>query len=146
MDRIVVGGLDYSVNENAIGGMDSFKALTRKHNDCPDQAMRPFDKKRSGTVLSDGGALLMLESEEAALKRGATSIYGEVAGFGMTCDAFHILRPTDKGTGLISAIQEALLEAHVTPKEISAFNCHATSTPVGDLSEAKCITSLLGSA
>ena len=84
--------------------MDSFGALTRKHNDSPDQAMRPFDKKRSGTVLSDGGAYLMLESEEAALNRGLESIYGEVAGFGMTSDAFHILRPTDKGTGLISAI------------------------------------------
>jgi len=66
--------------------------------------MRPFDNQRSGTVLSDGGALLMLESEESAIKRGATQIYGEIAGFNMNCDAYHMLRPTDSGVGLISTI------------------------------------------
>ena len=129
---MVVGGLDYNVHQNAMEGMDSFKALTRSHNESPDSAMRPFDKKRAGTVLSDGGACLFLETEESAKSRGISQIYGEVAGFHMTCDAFHVLRPTDSGIGLISAIQEALLEAKVIPHDISAFNCHATSTPVGD--------------
>lgn len=101
---------------------------------------------RSGTVLSDGGACLFLESEESAMQRGASQVYGEMAGFHMTCDAFHVLRPTDTGIGLISAIQEALIEAGITPNDISAFNCHATSTPVGDKSEASCIASILGAA
>lgn len=74
-DRVLTGGLDYNVNANCVGGMNSFKALTRKHNDCPDEAMRPFDCKRSGTVISDGGALLMLESEESAAKRGVSTVY-----------------------------------------------------------------------
>ena len=66
--------------------------------------MKPFDMQRSGTVISDGGALLMLETEESAIRRGAPHIYGEVAGFNMNCDAYHLLRPTDSGVGLISAI------------------------------------------
>jgi len=84
--------------------MDAFGALTRVFNDTPDDAMRPFDSKRAGTVLSDGGALFVLESEESIRKRGVTKVYGEVAGFGLTCDAHHLLRPTDSGVGLISAI------------------------------------------
>ena len=85
----------------------------------------------------------MLESEESAVKRGAPYIYGTIAGFNMNCDAYHLLRPTDSGVGLISAIQEAMIEAEVLPSDLSAFNCHATSTPVGDASEAKCIKSIL---
>ena len=146
MDRMVVGGFDYNVNENVMEGMDAFKALTRTQNDTPDEAMRPFDKKRSGTVLSDGGACLFLETEESAERRGVSQVYGEVAGYHMTCDAYHVLRPTDSGIGLISAIQEALIEAGVAPQHVSAFNCHATSTPVGDKSEASCIASILGAA
>ena len=103
-DRVLTGGVDYNVNANCIGGMNEFKALTRSHNETPDKAMRPFDSQRSGTVLSDGGAFLMLESESSAINRGATQIYGEVAGFNMNCDAYHVLRPTDSGVGLISAI------------------------------------------
>ena len=145
-DRMLTGGLDYNVNANCVGGMNAFKALTRSCNDEPESAMRPFDAKRSGTVISDGGALLMLETEESAMKRGVTQVYGEIAGFNMNCDAYHALRPTDSGVGLISAIQEAMLEAGVTPSDISAFNCHGTSTPVGDASEAKCIKSLLAAS
>ena len=84
--------------------MDAFGALTRACNEEPSKAMKPFDVQRSGTVLSDGGSLLMLETEESALRRAAPQIYGEVAGFYMNCDAFHLLRPTDSGVGLISAI------------------------------------------
>ena len=143
-DRILAGGFDYNVNANCVGGMNAFKAVTRSFNDDPEGAMRPFDAKRSGTVISDGGALLMLETEESAAKRGALDkAYGEIGGFNMNCDAFHALRPTSTGVGLISAIQEAMIEAGVVPSDISAFNCHATSTPVGDASEAQCITSIL---
>ena len=139
VDRIIAGGLDYSVGHNCVAGMNAFGALTKAYNDDPDAAMRPFDMARSGTVISDGGALILLESEKSALSRGANKVYGEVAGFNMNCDAYHALRPTDSGVGLIAAIQEAMIEAAITPADISAFNCHATSTPVGDTSEAKCI-------
>lgn len=104
VDRIIAGGLDYNVNANCVGGMNAFGALTRSFNDDPDLAMRPFDQRRSGTVISDGGALVLLESEESAKKRSAEAVYGEIAGFNMNCDAFHALRPTDSGVGLISAI------------------------------------------
>jgi len=103
-DRMLVGGLDYNVHPNCVGGMNAFGALTRSFNHDPEGAMRPFDKSRSGTVISDGGALFILETEESASKRGTTQIYGEVAGFQMNCDAYHALRPTDSGVGLISAI------------------------------------------
>ena len=104
VDRILTGGLDYNINATCVGGMDAFGALTRTCNEEPDKAMKPFDMGRSGTVLSDGGSLLMLETEESAIRRGAPHIYGEVAGFNMNCDAYHLLRPTDSGVGLISAI------------------------------------------
>lgn len=80
MDRVLVGGLDFNCSENVIGGMDDFGAVTRSFNDSPEEACRPFDEGRSGTVLSDGGALLMLESEHS-IKRSCT-VYGEIAGFG----------------------------------------------------------------
>lgn len=82
MDRMIVGGLDYNCNHNVLPGMDAFGALCRDHNDNPDQACKPFDKNRSGTVLGDGGAMMLLETEESALKRGAKHIYGEVIGYG----------------------------------------------------------------
>ena len=71
VDRIIAGGLDYNVNENCVGGMNAFGALTKSFNDAPDKAMRPFDKRRSGTVISDGGAMVLLESEESAARRAA---------------------------------------------------------------------------
>ena len=82
MDKMIVGGLDYNCNQNVLPGMDAFGALCRDHNDSPDQACKPFDKNRSGTVLGDGGAFILLETEESALKRNAPHIYGEVLGFG----------------------------------------------------------------
>lgn len=103
-DRILAGGFDYNVNPNCVGGMDAFSALTRSFNDDPDAAIRPFDERRSGTVIADGGALVMLESVESAEQRGAGNVYGEIGGFNMNCDAYHILRPTDSGVGLIAAI------------------------------------------
>jgi 3-oxoacyl-(acyl-carrier-protein) synthase len=87
--------------------------------------------------------MMLLESLEAATKRNAPKIYGEVAGFGIASDAFHALRPTDSGVGLIKAIQSAMIEAGIQPREIDVFNCHATSTQKGDASEAKCMSSIL---
>ena len=87
-------------------------------------------------MLSDGGGLILLENLKSAKDRNAKTIYAEVVGYGQTCDAYHILRPTETGVGLIKAIQNALVEANLVPEQIDAFNCHATSTPKGDLSEA----------
>lgn len=109
MDKVLVGGLDFNCSENVIGGMDDFGAVTRSFNDKPEEACRPFDQGRSGTVLSDGGALLLLESQDS-IKRSCT-VYGEITGFGQTSDAFHALRPTDSGIGLTMAIRTALQQA-----------------------------------
>lgn len=122
--------------------MDSFGALCTIHNDDPENACMPFDKKRAGTVLSDGGAMIMLESEEHALKREAR-ILAEVAGMGQTNDADHILRPLEDGLGLVRAIQMALNQAGLHPSDISGYNCHARSTPVGDAAEVRGIRSLI---
>lgn len=108
-ERIVAGGLDFNVTPLCHGGMDSFGALTKQFNENPQDSMRPFDKQRSGTVLSDGGSLIVLESEEAAMKRSAEKVYGEIVGFEMTSDAFHVLRPTDSGIGLVTAMQKAMI-------------------------------------
>merc|ERR1740139_36985 len=144
MDRVLVGGLDMNVNRTVVNGMDAFGAVT-KFDGPPEKASRPFDKGRSGTMISDGGALIVLETLESAKERGLTKddIYGEMSGFGLNCDAFHALRPTDRGVGLVAAIQEALVGAGLTPADIDCFNCHATSTPKGDQAESNTIKSIL---
>ena len=128
MDRVLVGGLDFNCDQNVIPGMDAFGALCTTFNDSPAEACRPFDLRRAGTVLSDGGGMIMLESLESAIQRNAKKIYAEIAGYGMTCDAYHALKQTESGEGLIKAVQSALFEAGLSPFQIDAFNCHATST------------------
>lgn len=91
--------------------MDNFGALCRTHNHDPENAGMPFDKNRAGTILSDGGAMIMLESEESALKRGAPQFYGEVSGYGQTNDAHHILKPNDDGVGILAAVMQATEDA-----------------------------------
>lgn len=117
-------------------------ALSRTHNHDPKNAARPFDVERDGTILSDGGAMILLETEEAALKRNAPQIYGEVSGYGQTNDAYHILKPHDNGLGILAAIIESMKEADIHPSQIDAVNCHARSTVSGDNSEAYCLHSL----
>ncbi len=104
MDIVLVGGLDYNCDGGVIDGMNAFGAVTTSFNADPEAACRPFDVRRSGTVLSDGGGMILLESLESAKSRKAKNIYAEISGFGITCDAYHILRPTDTGVGLIKAI------------------------------------------
>lgn len=123
--------------------MELFGANCNTFNDNPEKASMPFDAKRSGPIMSDGGGILVLQSLESALQRGSP-IYCEVSGFSMNTDAYHILRPTDNGIGLYKAIRNALLEAGITPSQIDSINSHATSTPAGDLSEATCLKKLLG--
>ena len=142
MDRVLVGGLDFNCNQNVLPGMDSFGALCTTHNDDPEGACMPFDKKRAGTCLSDGGAMIILESEEAAQRRDARA-YCEVGGFGMSNDASHILRPLEDGVGLVSAMKDAMVLARIHPSQINAYNCHARATLVGDAAEVAGIRALM---
>lgn len=142
MDRVIVGGLDFNCNQNVLPGMDAFGALCTTHNKSPEDACKPFDINRSGTVVSDGGAMMLFESEEFAHKRKAKQIYGEVIGYGQTNDAHHILRPYDNGLGILAAIMAAVNDAEIHPLDIDAVNCHARSTVSGDNSEAYCLHSL----
>lgn len=127
--------------------MDDLGALATREEflEYPEDAVRPFDMERGGTVLSDGGAAIVLQSEKFQKLTG-DRVYCETAGFGQTCDANHILRPTEEGIGLQRAIREALEEAglDVEKDKIDLFNCHATSTPLGDASEAEAIFKLIG--
>jgi len=123
--------------------MDAFGALCTTFNDDPDGACRPFDVSRAGTCLSDGGGMILLESEEHAEMRNAPNRYVEVAGFGQTNDASSILRPNEDGSGVISAILTACIQSGIHPSEISAYNCHARATIYGDLAEAVAIRSIM---
>ena len=98
---MIVGGLDFNVNPNVVGGMEAFGAVCTSEDfqDEPEEAMRPFDVDRCGTVIGDGGAAMILVSDELHSKLGG-KVYAELAGFGQTCDAQHLLRPTDDGQGL----------------------------------------------
>ncbi|CDW72602.1 3-oxoacyl-(acyl carrier protein) synthase ii [Stylonychia lemnae] len=142
-DIIITGGMDYNLNRHFFEGMELFGANCNTFNDHPEQASRPFDTKRAGPIMSDGGGALILESLDSALSRNA-NIYCEIVGYSQNTDAFHILRPTDDGEGLFLAIQNALVQAGITPSQIDLINSHATSTPAGDLSETKCHQKLLG--
>lgn len=133
-DYIIAGGADYNLNRHFFGGMEAFGANCNAFNDTPESASRPFDKTRAGPVMSDGAGLIALEEYSSAKLRGA-KIYAELVGYGHSTDAFHILRPLDNGFGTWRAANMALEEAGQTATCIDHINSHATSTPVGDISE-----------
>lgn len=142
-DMMITGGVDFNLGRHFFEGMELFGANCNSFNNDPTKASRPYDQKRAGPIMSDGGGVFILESLESALERGAR-IYCEIGGFSMNTDAYHILRPTDNGIGLYKAIKNAMIEADVTPSMIDSINSHATSTPAGDLSEAYALKKLLG--
>jgi len=141
-DVMVAGGAECSTTPTAIGGFIASRALTG-NNDNPKGASRPWDRDRDGFVLSDGAGVLVLEEYEHAKKRGA-KIYAELAGFGMSDDAFHMTAPPEDGSGAALSMGNALRDAGMNPDEIGYVNAHATSTPLGDLAETKAIKSCLG--
>ncbi|MCC6722669.1 MAG: beta-ketoacyl-ACP synthase II [Bacteroidia bacterium] len=141
-DVIVTGGSEASVNEAAMGGFNSMKALSERNDDFA-TASRPFDKDRDGFVLGEGGACLVLESLDHALARGA-KIYAEVAGGGLSADAYHISAPHPEGIGVISVMQNALSNASLKPEDIDYINVHGTSTPLGDIAETIAIKKVFG--
>ena len=132
-DAMVTGGAEFSVTPTAIGGFCSARAMTTR-NDEPHKASRPWDKGRDGFVLSDGSGILVLEEYEHAKARGA-KIYAELAGFGMSGDAFHITAPSEGGEGAARCMANALHDAGVNPSAVQYVNAHGTSTPLGDLGE-----------
>jgi 3-oxoacyl-[acyl-carrier-protein] synthase II len=141
-DAIVTGGSEACVNEPAVGGFNSMKALSERNDDYK-TASRPFDKDRDGFVLGEGSATLILEEYEHAKARGA-KIYAEVVGGGMSADAYHITAPHPEGLGVIAVMKNALNDAGITPEDIGYVNVHGTSTPLGDVAELKAIKHVFG--
>lgn len=141
-DVILSGGSEAAVNEAGIGGFNAMHALSER-NDSPETASRPFDIDRDGFVLGEGSACLILEEYEHAIKRGA-KIYAEVAGGGLSADAYHLTATHPEGLGAFNVMRNALNDARLQPSDIDYINVHGTSTPVGDPSEAKAILKLFG--
>ena len=143
-DAIITGGAEAAIFPAGVGGFNAMRALSTR-NDSPQTASRPFSKSRDGFVIGEGSAVLVLEEMEHALARGA-KIYAEVAGGGLSADAYHITATHPDGLGAILAMKMALEDANMTPDDIDYINVHGTSTPVGDISEVKAIQQLFGDA
>lgn len=143
-DAIVVGGSEAAVTEAGIGGFAAMRALSTR-NDDPQTASRPFDTGRDGFVLGEGAGAIILEEYEHAIKRGVP-IYAEMIGGGLSADAYHLTKPHPEGLGATKVMQNALEDAQITASEINYINVHGTSTPLGDLSEAKAIQKVFGEA
>ena len=141
-DIIVSGGSEAGVTIAGIGGFNAVQALS-KRNDDPKTASRPFDLNRDGFVLGEGGGCLILEELEHAISRGA-KIYAEVAGAGLSSDAYHMTAPHPDGEGAISVMKNCLNDANINPSKIDVINMHGTSTPLGDKAEAKAIKKVFG--
>jgi len=134
---MVAGGAEAAICEFALAGFAQTKALSTR-NDDPTAASRPFDADRDGFVMSEGAAVLILEERERAMARGAT-IYGELTGYGMSSDAYHITLPRPGGMGAARAMQAALDDAGVVAGDIGYINAHGTSTPANDATETAAI-------
>ncbi len=139
---IVAGGSEAVTSQTGIGGFNAMKALSLRNDDYK-TASRPFDRDRDGFVLGEGAACLILEEYEHAVKRGA-KIYAEVAGGGMTADAYHMTAPHPDGLGAKNVMKLALAEAKMNPEDINYVNVHGTSTPLGDKAESLAIKEVFG--
>ena len=139
-DVMIVGGSEAAINEAGVGGFNAMRALSER-NDDPKTASRPFDKDRDGFVLGEGGAALVLESLDHALRRGAR-IYAELVGIGLAADAHHITAPCAEGAELV--MRRVLQNTGIAPTEVDYINVHGTSTPLGDISETKAIKAVFG--
>ncbi len=142
MDVMVAGGAEAAVCPLAIGGFNAMKALSTR-NDQPKMASRPWDKDRDGFILGEAGAVLVLEAYEHAAKRGAR-IYGEVSGYGVSSDAYHMTSPAPGGAGAAEAMRRALADARLNGEQVQYVNAHGTSTPQGDELESNAIKAVFG--
>lgn len=140
-DQMVAGGTESTVSPMAIAGFGNMRALSTR-NEGPSEASRPWDKDRDGFVLGEGAATFVLESLEAATKRGA-QILCEVSGYGASSDAYHITSPHPDGIGFVSAMQSAMNDAGLNPEDIQYINAHGTSTPMGDPLESNAVKTVM---
>jgi 3-oxoacyl-[acyl-carrier-protein] synthase II len=141
-DIILTGGSESVINESGVGGFNAMKALSERNDDFQ-SASRPYDNDRDGFVMGEGAGVLILETLDSALKRGA-KIYAELAGAGATADAYHITAPHPEGLGAKNVMLAALDDAGMQPGDLDYINTHGTSTPLGDVAEVKAITDVFG--
>ncbi len=143
-DAMVTGGVESVITPTCIAGFNAMKALSTR-NDAPENASRPFDRDRDGFVVGEGSGMIILESLESALERGA-DILAEMAGYGMSGDGFHMTSPSPDGNGAKRCMQAAIDDAGIAPEKIDYINAHGTSTPLNDLYETRAIKSVFGDA
>ena len=141
-DVMITGGSEAAITHMGLGGFASMRALSTR-NDDPPRASRPFDRDRDGFILSEGAGILVIESEESALKRGAR-IYAELLGYGISADGSHITAPDEEGRGAARAMNLCLEDGERNPEQIDYINAHGTSTGLGDLAETKAMKSVFG--
>ena len=134
------GGSEAAITPLSFAGFCSMKAMSMR-NDDPEHASRPFDKERDGFVMGEGAGIVVLESLEHAVRRGA-HIYAELAGYGMSCDAYQTTAPLPDGSGAASAMSTAIADAGLSPEDIDYINAHSPSTPLGDKSEVMALKSV----
>lgn len=144
-DVMIAGGAEAAVNRLGVASFAAARALSTGYNDRPLEASRPFDEGRDGFVIGEGAGIVVLEEYEHAKKRGA-KIYGEVVGYGLSGDAYHITSPAEDGNGGFRAMQAALKRAGLNPEDIDYINAHGTSTPVGDGIECGAVKRLFANA
>jgi 3-oxoacyl-[acyl-carrier-protein] synthase II len=140
---MITGGAEAGICQLGMGGFSTIHALTTHFNDDPTKASRPFDAERDGFAPAEGAATLILEDELHALERGA-HIYGEIAGFGVTSDAFHLVQPHTEGLGAIRSMKKAIADANLTTDDIDYINAHGTSTPMNDKAETLAVKGVFG--
>lgn len=142
-DVMVTGGVEAGISLLGLGGFAVMKALSTGFNDNPSKGSQPFDGKRDGFVPAEGAGILIIESMEHAMRRGAT-VLAEVLGYGASADAFHIVAPDEDGAGAAKAMERAIEDAGIAPEEVGYINAHGTSTPLNDLTETLAIKRLFG--
>jgi 3-oxoacyl-[acyl-carrier-protein] synthase II len=141
-EMMICGGTEATITPMGVGGFSSMKALSTR-NDDPAHASRPFDAQRDGFVVGEGAGILILESLEHAQKRNAP-IVGEIVGYGMSGDAYHITQPAENGDGAFRVMRAAMKDAKLTPEDIGYVNAHGTSTPLGDVIETRALKRVFG--